>query len=104
MNRWDRTNLIAIVGIALGALGLLSLAYWIVILPLKFIIWVLGMIVGLIGMIFHLGFWVACLALSFIIGVNRGLNPILCLILGMFGPVGLLIVIALAFARPVRSF
>jgi hypothetical protein len=79
-----------------------TLLFWLLSLPFRIVFWVLGTTIGLVALLFHIAIWVACIGLALLIGRSRGLNPLLCLILGALGPVGLLIVVALALIRPAR--
>jgi hypothetical protein len=82
----------------------IKLLFWLLLLPFKLVLGLFGMVVGTIAFLFQAGLWLACIALAYFIGTSRGLNPLLCIILGMFGPIGLLIVVIMALARPARGY
>jgi len=84
--------------------GILSAILWVLLLPLHLALWLLGLVFGIVSFGLQLGLWIGCIALSVLIGRSRGLNPLLCLVLGALGPLGLLLVIGLAMMRPARAF
>ena len=84
--------------------AVLSAVFAIIMLPVHLLLGLLHFAVGVLAFGLQLGIWVACIVLSVGIGTRRGLNPLLCLVLGMLGPVGLLIVVALAMLRPARAY
>lgn len=82
---------------------LLEWVVWLILLPFKIVFGILKLAFGVIAFGIHVAVWIGCIALSLMIARSRGLNPLLCLLLSaLLGPVGLLIVIALALVLPSR--
>jgi hypothetical protein len=78
--------------------------FGILMIPFHLLFGLLKLTFGVLAFGVQVGLWVACILLSIAIGQSRGLNPVLCGILGALGPIGLGVVVVLALLRPARAY